>query len=200
MRFLPILIPTTDPNYDGVTGEKRVKVVHHDIIDLLIANPGAFNKKYGNDIPEKEQRRLRGYWHIIDAARGSKRRKLHDVALSFAQLERSPKLVDLIVGDPLNTVQEYLTRDVGSVSLVLWQIRTSGILNVGVNCDGGLLDALYVLMLFRIGVSASIGIGSCVICGTTFERERGDRKKTCSAKCRKQASRLKNKPAAATVG
>jgi hypothetical protein len=53
-------------------------------------------------------------------------------------------------------VQQRLSQRAVAVSLVLWRTRSKGMLNAGIFCKGGMLDALYALMLFRIGVGDSV--------------------------------------------
>jgi hypothetical protein len=195
MKFLPILIPCGEPDREGTVNGRPVKVVPYDVVDLLIKNRSKFHTKHGYT---HEAKQLRGFWQIMDAVRGGKTQKLRDVACGLAELEEKAELKDSILEDPALFVQKGLSEWAAGASLVLWRARSRAALNAGIFCKGGMLDALAVLMLFRIGVGGSGGAGSCVICGTSFERERGDRKRTCSDKCRKRASRMKSRPAAPT--
>jgi hypothetical protein len=191
-KFLPILIPSDESEADGTVNGTPARVVSYDIVDLLIENPAAFHRKYGGDIQE-EQKRLRGFLQIVDAVRGAKRQKLEDVALQLARLTGKPVLWDEIQSDPLFYVSNQINGEVDDAKVVLWQGRSSSNLSAGIFCEGGMLHALYILTAFRIGIGLKGGTGSCVICGKTFERTRGDRRKTCSDRCRKQASRMKAK-------
>ena len=195
MKFLPVLIPCSEPARDGTVNGKPVRVVPYGVVDLLIEDRSTFHKKHG-DLPEVEEKWLRGFWHIVDALRGGRKQKLKDVALGLAQLAQAPNLSGYILKDPLHFVEERLSQRAGAASLVLWRARSKTVLNAGIFCEGGMLDAMCALMLFRIGVGDSGGTGSCVICGTIFERKRGDRRRTCSDKCRKRASRMMDKAAA----
>jgi len=188
IKFLPILIESTELKPDGTVNGQPVRAVPYGVVDLLIKNPSAFHKKYGGEVRADEQTRLRQFLQLINAVRGEKKTKLRNVALSIANLEDDEDLWDKIQADPLAFVQKGMNDRTGGASIVVWRERT-GHLSAGMFCDGGMLDAVYVLTLFRIGVGLKGGTGSCVICGKTVERIRGDRRKTCSDKCRKQASR-----------
>lgn len=198
MKFLPILIPCPESERDGTVNDQPVRVVPYDVVDLLIEDLPAFHKKY-SDIPSAEAKWLRGFWRILDAVYGGKKQKLKNVSFGLAQLADSEPLSDYILKDPLHFVQERLSQRAGAASLVLWRVRSRALLNAGIFCEGGMLDALCALMLFRIGVGNSGGTGSCVICGAAFERARGDRRKTCSDKCRKRASRTKYMTASGSI-
>jgi hypothetical protein len=150
-------------------------------------------RKYGGEIHADERDRLRGLWELTDAVRGEKRTKLRDVAHRFAQIEDDQDLWDKIQNDPLLFVQKELEDRAGGGSVVLWRERNTNDLRAGILCDAGMLDAVYVLMLMRIGVGQKGGIAHCIVCGDVLERTRGKRRRTCSDKCRKQASRMKAK-------
>jgi hypothetical protein len=191
-KFLPVLIPCDEPNADGTVNGAPARVVSYDIVDLLIKNPAAFHRKYGGDIQEA-QKQLRGFLQIVDAVRGAKRKKLEDVALRLARLTGKPVLWDEIQSDPLFYVSNQINGEVDDAKVVLWKGRSTSNVSAGIFCEGGRLHALYVLMAFRIGLGLKGGTGSCVICGKTVGRLRGDRRRTCSDRCRKQASRMKAK-------
>jgi hypothetical protein len=189
-KFLPVFIECDESERDGTVNGTSVRVVSYNVVDLLIEKPAAFNRKHGGDVRADEQARLRGFLELIDAVRGEKNTKLRDVAHYFASLADDPDLWDKIQADPVAFVQKEINDRTGGASIVVWRERT-GRLSAGIFCDGGMLDAVYVLSLFRIGIGPKGGTGSCVICGKTVERTRGDRRKTCSDKCRKRASRMK---------
>jgi len=189
-KFLPVLIRCDEPKPDGTVNGNPVRVVPYKAIDLLIEKDGAFQRKYGGEVSDVEKW-LRGYWEIIDAVRGSKGRKLRDVALGLAVLARKRYLEDEIQSDPLLYVSKQINREVDDAEFVLWRHRSD--LSAGIFCDGGMPHALYVLMAFRIGMGLKGGTGSCVICETPIDRARGDRRKTCSDKCRMRASRIRAK-------
>jgi hypothetical protein len=193
MKFLPILVPCEESVRDGDVNGVPVRVVPYDVVRLLLWDRSGFHKEYG-DIPEDEEKRLRGFWLIIDAFRGGRNQEIKDAALALAKLTNAPSLASDILKDPLHFVQEQLNQRAGAASLVLWRARSWAVLNAGIFCGAGMLDALCALMLFRIGVGDSLGkMGYCVICGAAFDQERGGRRKTCSDKCRRRASRARAK-------
>jgi hypothetical protein len=190
MKFPPILIPApAGAKPDGFVDNRPVTLVSYDERDLLIQNRSAFDRKHGGDVLQAEQKRLRGFLNVVDAFRGEKRQKLRDVAQQLASLERRPALLGEIEKDPMSYVQKELNDRAAGASLALWQQRSSGNLSVGIFCDAGLTDALGVLILLHIGLGRAGRTGSCIVCGDVFERTRGDRRKTCSDRCRKRASR-----------
>lgn len=162
------------------------------MVDLLIEHPSTFHKWYGGEVSASEQARLRGFLHLLDAERGEKKTKLRDVAHGLALIAKDPDLLDEIEQDALLFVQKEINDRTGGALIVLWQERSSGNLSAGIYCDVGMLDAVYVLMLFRIIGQKGIA-GNCSVCGNVLERIRGDRRRTCSGKCRKRASRMKAK-------
>jgi hypothetical protein len=193
-KFLPVLIPCHESEADGTQNGDPVRLVPYEAIDLLIENDGAFDRKYGGDVNQDAQKQLRCLFEIIDAVRGGKAQKLKNVALELAGItgKKDPELLlDKIQSDPISYFYKLINNGVGGAEFVLWRSGSRSVLNAGIFCDGGMLHALYVLMAFRIGIGLKGGSGSCVICDKTIDRLRGDRRKTCSAKCRKQASRMK---------
>lgn len=196
-KFLPILIPCYQPEADGTLLEgDPVRTVPYKAIDLLIEDDGAFQDKYGGAADEVAQKSLRGFFELIDAVRERKARKLRDVALELARItgKKDPELlVDEIESEPVSYVHKQMNGELEGADFVLWRSGSGPVLNAGIFCDGGMLHALYVLMAFRIGIGLKGATDSCVICGTTIERIRGDRRKTCSDKCRKRASRMNAK-------
>jgi hypothetical protein len=76
--------------------------------------------------------------------------------------------------------------------LVLWRERKTKRLNAGILCTD-IMEAIRVLILFRFAAKA-LKTAECVVCGKTFERQRGDRRKTCSSKCRTRKSRSGKQP------
>jgi len=199
MKFLPILIPCTESECDGMVNGAPVRVVSYDVVHMLIWDRSGFRAKYG-DIPEDEEKWLRGFWHIIYAFRGGRNQEIKDAAIALAELANAPSPSE-ILKDPLHFVQEELNQRAGAASVVLWRSRSWAVLNAGIYCEGGMLDALYALMLFSIGAGSigrvgSMRMRSCIMCGTTFDDVRG-RRNTCSDKCRKRASRARAKTASA---
>jgi hypothetical protein len=193
MKFLPILVPCEEFERDGDVNGEPVRIVPYDVGRRLFWDASMFRAQYGEDIPDSEERRLRGFWLTIAAFRGRRNQEIKDTALALAKLADDPNLTSEILRDPLHFVQEQLNQRAAAASLVLWHARMRPVLNAGIFCEGGMRDALYALMLFRIGVGDSRGrMGSCVVCGTIFDNEHGNRK-TCSTRCRKRMSRARAK-------
>jgi hypothetical protein len=171
-----------------------VWVLTYAVLDQALKKHAAFPKRLG-ELSDDERRLLRGFSQLIDAVRGNKHQKLSDVARSLSEMRLPPpsllepmQLWETIKADPLDFVRAQLSNKVRRTSIILWRERAAQDLVAGIFCEG-ILDALCVLLLLRIGSGWCGKTGECVICRRLIWRERGDRRKTCSGKCRKRLSR-----------
>lgn len=188
---LPALISCAKEEADGSVIGTDVKVVSGDWLELVMESYRAFEKKRPG-IPEVERKRLRYFVQLLDAAQCMKPEKLRACARSIASLDPiantqwSPEQIE---ANPIGFLQQRVTQRSRTTSLVMWRERKSGTLSAGLLCKGGMLEALYVLLLIYIASGRTSKTGECVACGRILARERGHRRKTCSDACRKRASR-----------
>jgi hypothetical protein len=126
---------------------------------------------------------------LFDAVRNNKRQKHEDVAKGIANLGSSGDELafDQMMKDPFGFLEKQISQRCKGASLVLWK-QTNGTLSAGILCKTGMLEALYVLVLFQLGSGQTSKTGECVVCGKIFDRKRGLLRKTCSTRCRKRAS------------
>jgi hypothetical protein len=151
------------------------------------------------DLPVNERRKLRGMLQLFDAARNEKRQKHEDVARGIAELGPvNGAMFDRMMKDPFGFVSEQVSERCKATSVVLWK-QTDGVLSAGLLCGGGLVEALYALVLFQIACRRMAHTGECIICGAIFERKRGVRRKTCSDVCRTRASVARKRPAVTSL-
>jgi len=196
-RYLPLLIPCPQTEREGTVavwqgdkfeGGKPVKTLHYRALDLFGKDAGAFQKKYGPLTPDERQR-LRNFLKFADAVRQGGKSKLTHAAEKYLYLYGQEATE--AVQDPLAYLQDHVNRT-AKAPVVLWQERKSKELAAGIFCEDILIGTA-VLVLFRIASAQAGETGECVVCKKVFVREHGDRRKTCSDKCRKQKSRLQNK-------
>jgi hypothetical protein len=95
-------------------------------------------------------------------------------------------------GDSPKDLQHLVSLGADHAKLVLWRERKTKRLNAGIFC-ADIMEAVRVLILFRFAAKA-LKMAECVVCGKTFERQRGDRRKTCSPQCRTRKSRAERQP------
>src|SRR5580704_15231992 len=98
MKFLPILVPCTDPDPDGTVNGEPVRVVPYSVVDLLIKNRSEFLKKYG-DIPLVDAKLIRGVWNIIHAVRSGRKQEIENIALALAELAHTPSVSSDVLSD-----------------------------------------------------------------------------------------------------
>jgi hypothetical protein len=168
------------------------------------------------EVPAREKKRLRYLVQLHDAYTKNKPSKLNDVAHWIALLNHVmpdephlsegpevPKLellkqipemaiMERIQADPMQFLREEASRRVGEARLVLWEEHRTGQTKLGILCENGILGALYVLLMQYLATRTVTTSGKCIVCGTVMVGVRGNRRKTCSDRCRKQASRRKS--------
>jgi hypothetical protein len=176
-----------------------VQVLPGDVLALFRKKSEEFQVRYGETVTYQETRLLRGFLQLMDAVKNCKHSKLDAVAHSLSLMplllpstDKAEELWERIKADPLDFLRLQVSRRASDAQLVLWRARVKDGLMPGILCSG-IAEALRVLVLFTIGGGKVKGAGSCVICGKVFVSQRGDRKKTCSDRCRKSASRRNQK-------
>lgn len=187
---LPVLIRfRRGASGDGIMNDTPLTIVSPNLVELILQDSTQFEKKCAG-VSVANRRTLGGFIQLWDAVRGNSPWKQRRVVESLALLDPSLGEPDEILADPMGFLQEELTsRAEKAAAPVLWQTRR-GEWRAGLFCRHGMLDALNVLMLMYIGSSGKTSATSeCVMCGASFPRQRSDRRKTCSDRCRKAAWR-----------
>lgn len=213
----PIVIPCAAEVAQGFASESGkanptpVRVISPAVIALLLATKTPkLQKEYGPIDPE-EEKRLRGFVHLADAIRREDPRKLDDVARSMAHLRwpnlalERRQLYEKIVGESLDAAASFqapihflriqVSHRARSAQLVLWLEREKKWPSPGLLCSN-ILEALFTLVLFSIGSEQVVSRKTAhCICGAVLVRatKGGDRRKTCSEKCRKRWTRAQQK-------
>jgi predicted nucleic acid-binding Zn ribbon protein len=213
VTFDPILLIPSIDSGDGLVGSQEVKVVSSEWMKVLRHSYRVF-RAVNLGVPSRERKRLRYLVQLHDAHTKDKPSKLNAVAHSIALLnhvipeeprlsegpavpkvevpEQVPEMVvmERIQADPMRFLRDETSRRAGVARLVLWEEHRTGQTKQGVLCENGILGALHVLLMQYLATRTVTSSGKCVVCGTAIVKSRGNRRKTCSDKCRKQASRL----------
>jgi hypothetical protein len=201
-KFLAVLLTCETGRADGFVldqtpngNEGPVKNFPHNALVELLERYGRFQRKYGS-IALVEQQSIKGLLLLSEAVRAKKHQMISDLAHPLARLfspteDLQAELWEGIKHQPLRFLERKLGERVSRAKLVVWRQRNGSRLAAGIHCKDA-LEALYVLTVFRVGVGVAGTTGECVICGKVFVRERGNRRETCSDKCRKKKSRLNN--------
>lgn len=166
---------------------QRVQIVTDAKLEALLHQPNLTHNK---------ARELRGLLRMLDSIRMGDTGKTEGLGLKLLEIDKFPSDTDdvlngewrVIRNDPLEFVVARLSDLASSAKLVLWQDQKKEATAVGMLC-GSTLEALCVLALFHIEERSESVIGKCRICGKEFPRRRGERRQTCSGRCRKQKSR-----------
>ena len=167
---------------------QQVQIVTQAKLDVFLHRPPNF--------PDSKELELRGLLRMLNAFRVGNTRRVQEVGHKLLESNKSSSDTDdvldeewrVILHNPLSFVIARLSDLAPTVKLVLWQERNKPTTSAGILC-ARTLDAFCVLALFRIENGSESVIGNCCICGKEFRRRRGERRQTCSGKCRKQKSR-----------
>jgi hypothetical protein len=191
---LPMLLPCALGQHSGLVtlspgfgGTRGVRVVPYNAFDLFQMDSQKFQEKYGS-VPAREEKRLRGVIHVAEAV---ERRIQPDSTQCLSLVTGSDRVMralqfKTILENPTRFLAKELTRR-AAATLVAWR-KGYGRPVPGLLCPNA-ASALYTLALFHFAFGDVPQFGLCVICGKSFKRLRGERKQTCSAKCRKEKSR-----------
>lgn len=201
-QMMPVLLPCDRKCGDGFVSEfggprRAVRIVLHDALSGFIDD----GRKFRSQVRAKglELTMLRALILLWRSFRTGANTKVSDLAHEIVRLlwpdadeEDQAHQWDLIRRDPSEFVQKYLGAEAKDATLVLWQPNKKDNLAVGVLCESE-QEALYTLAVFEIGFGSAIRAAFCTVCGNMLRRRRGDRRTTCSDKCRKKKSRLQRK-------
>ncbi len=195
MDNIPVLLACTRQKADGVVVHVSnpeeaqrlgcVRVLDKKALRLFVSDWRAFGKEYGH-ISRREELRLRGLLQLAEAIRNQDESAGRWASESLAS-DPEPQLRKLkqriLRQQPGVELARVLAEGLRGVQLVLWWKEEGRDLVAlpGLRCPD-VLSALYTLALVRI--LGGTGFGTCVMCGKAFVRQRGERKKTCSDKCR----------------
>jgi hypothetical protein len=186
-RYLPLLILCSENEREGTVEGEPVKTLPYRALDLFDTNGEAFERKYGPlEVDEIEWlRELLSVLRFADAVQAGSRPRMFD----SNGVNLYPDLPTQGKKNPLAYLQNQVNEKAREAALVLWQERKNKELSAGIFCkDIGIAAAL--LLLFRIASAQAGETGECLICKKLFVRERGNRRRTCSDKCRMSLSRL----------
>ena len=196
----PVLLPCDGKRADGFVSERggqcrAVHIVPHDALRGFIDDERGSSRRVR--AKESERRLLKALMLLWRAFRAGANTKVSDLAHEVVRWlwpdyseEDQARQWDLIRRHPREFLQKYLGAEVKDATLVLWQPNNKDNLAVGVLCESE-QEALYALAVFEIGFGSATSAAFCVVCGNMLKRQRGDRRTTCSDKCRKEKSRLR---------
>lgn len=199
----PVLLPRALGQGDGLVtlssgfgGARGVRVVPYSAFELFQKDSRKFQEKYGS-VPVKEDKRLRALIHVAQSAeRGTPpdATQCQSLVTASSRLLRAIQFTG-IRENPSRFIAKELSRRAGA-TLVAWRKGNSRPAP-GLLCRNA-ASALYSLALFHIAFGDVPNFGLCAICGESFKRLRGDRRQTCSERCRKEKSRRGRTPKRAT--
>jgi predicted nucleic acid-binding Zn ribbon protein len=196
---LPVLLSCALGQHDGLVtlspgfgGTRGVSVVPYSAFDLFQKDSRKFQEKYGS-VPAAEDKRLRALIHVAQSVvRGTP----PDTAQCRSLVTASSQLLQLVQFKSIrDNPARFLAKEMtwrAAATLVAWR-RGKGRPVPGFLCPNA-VSGLYALALFHIAFGAVLNFGLCVICGKSFKRLRGERKQTCSEKCRTEKSRRGRTP------
>jgi hypothetical protein len=183
-KYLPLLIPCREAEREGSIEGKSVKTLPYRALDLFVKDVGAFEKNYGA-LASDEIERLAKFLKFAEATRAGSGSRLIEAAKNYLH----PSELNQATRNPLAYLQDRVNRIASEAALVLWQERKSKELSAGIFCKDVSI-ATAVLVLFRIAAAQAGETGECLVCKKVFVRERGNRRRTCSDKCRMSLSRM----------
>jgi len=184
----PLLIKCSEPEREGSFGGIPVKTLPYGALELFEKNRKEFQKKCAPLALDK----IDDFKEFLDNAnlvlQGDE--DYAERACESYPIERyrapNPR------GDSAKDLPNLVSMGANRAKLVLWRERKTKRLNAGIFCTD-IMEAIRVLILFRFAAKA-LKMAECVVCGKTFERQRGDRRKTCSPRCRTRKSRSGKQP------